>query len=187
MRYADGFGRDGAREVELAGEAYFEVSKGRHPFTVRTAACDVEVYGTTFNISAYGAGSHFEVALIEGSLRVIPSPADGAEGLVLSAGSKAGYAAGRLAAAAIDDGDLDAYRWREGLLCFEGVSFGELAGRMEKCFDVTIINLRPGIESHILSGKLRLSDGVDNAMRVLQKEIGCEYVRDAKTNIIHTY
>lgn len=43
----------GKREVELAGEAYFEVNKTGHPFTVSTQGMQIEVLGTTFNISAY--------------------------------------------------------------------------------------------------------------------------------------
>ena len=44
---------NGPRKVELEGEAYFEVCKTGQPFIVCTQGMQVEVLGTTFNISAY--------------------------------------------------------------------------------------------------------------------------------------
>ena len=41
------------REVDLKGEAYFEVTKNReHPFIVQTESVNVEVLGTHFNVES---------------------------------------------------------------------------------------------------------------------------------------
>lgn len=61
-----------AREVELKGEAYFEVSKDVHKkFTVRSGNQSVEVLGTHFNINAYSNEPAITTTLIEGQVRVI--------------------------------------------------------------------------------------------------------------------
>ena len=52
------------REVELAGEAYFEVNKTGHPFIVSTQGMQIEVLGTTFNISAY-PGEEYQATLCQ--------------------------------------------------------------------------------------------------------------------------
>lgn len=57
------------REVELRGEAYFEVSKSEKPFIVKTRTAQVEVLGTKFNVSAY-EDEAYEATLLTGSVKV---------------------------------------------------------------------------------------------------------------------
>nr|WP_082855809.1 FecR family protein [Mucilaginibacter sp. L294] len=60
------------RDVELNGEAYFEVAKDKHkPFTVTSAGQKVTVLGTHFNINAYKDEAKINTTLLEGSVRVI--------------------------------------------------------------------------------------------------------------------
>ncbi len=61
-----------SREVELKGEAYFEVSKhDDKKFSVRSGNQTVEVLGTHFNINAYSDEPSITTTLIEGAVRVI--------------------------------------------------------------------------------------------------------------------
>lgn len=65
-------GKMQTRNVELSGEAYFEIAKDRRrPFIVKTAQQEVEVLGTRFNISSYADEGITKTTLIDGSLRVI--------------------------------------------------------------------------------------------------------------------
>ncbi len=57
------------REVELMGEALFEVKKGSTPFIVKTNGTLVEVLGTTFNISSY-EGEEYKATLVKGSVKI---------------------------------------------------------------------------------------------------------------------
>jgi ferric-dicitrate binding protein FerR (iron transport regulator) len=60
----------GTREVQVSGEAYLEVTKNsKQPFFVKTAGPEVQVLGTSFNISAYEAESA-KTSLLEGSIKV---------------------------------------------------------------------------------------------------------------------
>ena len=61
---------NGPRKVELEGEAYFEVCKTGQPFIVCTQGMQVEVLGTTFNISAYPQ-EEYQTTLVNGSVKVI--------------------------------------------------------------------------------------------------------------------
>lgn len=71
LQYATDFANKNLREVELQGEAYFEVKKhDRHPFRVKTKAQTVEVLGTHFNISNYPDESTIRTTLVEGSVKV---------------------------------------------------------------------------------------------------------------------
>ncbi|HEY4338273.1 MAG TPA: FecR domain-containing protein [Puia sp.] len=65
------------REVELSGEAYFEVAKdATRPFFVHTTGgpagpATIEVLGTAFNIMAYNDESSERATLVDGSIRYI--------------------------------------------------------------------------------------------------------------------
>lgn len=70
LHFPTSFG-NGAREVALSGEAYFEVAKDpRHPFIVSTAANKVEVLGTHFDVMAYADEQLSRTTLLEGSIRL---------------------------------------------------------------------------------------------------------------------
>jgi ferric-dicitrate binding protein FerR (iron transport regulator) len=57
------------RNVELSGEALFEVTKNpANLFTVKSKDIRIEVYGTTFNIQSYDDDVVSEIALVEGSV-----------------------------------------------------------------------------------------------------------------------
>lgn len=57
------------RNVELTGEAYFEVVKNAlKPFTVKVNALNVKVLGTHFNINAYTDEDNIKTTLLEGSV-----------------------------------------------------------------------------------------------------------------------
>jgi transmembrane sensor len=59
------------REVELEGEAYFEVTKNQKmPFHVKTRNQEVDVLGTHFVIMAYSDEPVIKTTLLEGSVRI---------------------------------------------------------------------------------------------------------------------
>ena len=58
--------------MQLSGEAYLEVAKDKkRPFTLMAPTFNIEVLGTKFNVSAYKDDAKHEVALLEGSVKVI--------------------------------------------------------------------------------------------------------------------
>lgn len=60
-----------SREVQLTGEAYFDVAKDKnHPFRVHTTTIDVLVLGTTFDIRSYNKEYNTETSLFQGSVEV---------------------------------------------------------------------------------------------------------------------
>lgn len=59
------------REVQIKGEAFFEVHKNPHkPFFVYANEIKVKVYGTSFNIKAFPNERYIETTLIEGKLSI---------------------------------------------------------------------------------------------------------------------
>ena len=59
------------REVELTGEAFFDVSRDEsRPFIIHTDAIDVKVLGTSFNVRSYANEKNTETSLIHGSVEI---------------------------------------------------------------------------------------------------------------------
>lgn len=180
MKYPQSFKGTDKRVVEIDGEAYFEVSKNKEkPFVVKTRKGEVEVLGTKFYVSAYTHSDKFETALIEGSVKV-HTPVDN---LVLTPNHKSVSQNGKLTSRVIED--MDVYRWRDGLYCFKDVPFQEVLKQFEVYYDIRFIMKNNRMPNPEMTGKFRLVDGVDYALRVLQKKVGFTYHRDEEANVIY--
>jgi len=171
------------REIELDGEAYFEVKQDKKkPFIVQTRKYDIEVLGTKFNVEAYSDSDDFSTALMEGSVRVTDK-LEKSNTLVLQPDYLTTFRDGTLIAEKITDPDY--YRWREGLVCFREMGFIQLMRRFEKCYGIRIEINNPRLSEYAFTGKFRISDGIDNALRVLQKDAPYTFSRNEEDNVIY--
>lgn len=173
----------GKRQVILDGEAYFDVAENKkQPFIVETHACKLEVLGTKFNVDAYADKDRFEATLMAGSIRVssIVNPEDQ---LILAPDSKVSLLDGKLTVTHVDD--YNPYRWKEGLICFKNESFASIMQEFEKYYGVNIQIRHNQAPNYYFTGKFRQTDGIDYALRVLQRDIQFTYVRDDENQIIY--
>lgn len=171
------------REITLDGEAYFEVTHNvDKPFVVQTNKCNVEVLGTKFNVEAYGDSEDFCTSLMEGAVRVsdkeVPS-----ETILLSPNHKVSLKNGQLSTSLISD--FDVFRWKEGLICFRNMNFEQLMLRFEKCYGIRIVVQNKRLVNYVCSGKFRISDGIDNALRILQKDAKYSFERNKDESVIY--
>lgn len=171
------------RQVILDGEAYFEVAKDKtKPFIVQTNKYNVEVLGTKFDVNAYSETGEFETTLMSGSVRVA-STSDPAQKLTLKPNNKVYLQDGELHVSVVDD--FNPYRWKEGLICFKNESFTSIMKDFEKYYGLTIQVRNKEVLKYVYTGKFRQTDGVDYALRVLQKDIKFNYQRDDENQIIY--
>ena len=183
LTYDEDFGKKD-RKVTLDGEAYFDVAKDKkRPFIVETGKCNMEVLGTKFNVEGYSDKDDFEVTLMEGSVRVASRIGLG-DTLMLKPDSKACLQKdGRLKVIPVDD--YNPYRWKEGLICFRNESFLSIMSDLEKYFGVSIVVENKNVLKYYFTGKFRQADGIDYALRVLQRDIRFKYERDDENQIIY--
>jgi ferric-dicitrate binding protein FerR (iron transport regulator) len=90
---------------------------------------------------------------------------------------------GRLVAEDITD--FNHYRWREGLICFEDMPFTELMTKFERCYGIKIVVQNPRVKNYKPTGKFRHADGIDYALRVLQRNFLFKYERDDENHVIY--
>lgn len=182
IRYPFSFNGE-KREVFLDGEAFFDVSKDkRKPFIVQTPKYRLEVLGTAFNVEDYSGKNGFETMLFNGSIKIISNDSI-PQTITLTPTYKAYLENGRLAVEHVDD--YSVYRWREGLICFKDESFTDIMSDFEKYYGLTIQIDNEQVKRQHYSGKFRQTDGVDYALRVLQKDIRFTYKRDDEKDMIY--
>lgn len=169
------------RTVYLDGEAYFDVSKNsKKPFLVKTISGDVRVTGTKFNVEAYSKIGNFETSLFEGGVDIYKDEEKLAS---LDPNQKSSLTDNKLLISEISD--TDAFLWRHGLIAFQNKELEEILLSLEKYFDINIKVVSEKLPQHTYSGKFRQADGIDYALRVLQRSINFKYERDDSTNTIY--
>ncbi|MDR1224967.1 MAG: FecR domain-containing protein [Tannerella sp.] len=182
MEYPSSFEK-GKREIRLDGEAYFEVSYDKkRPFIVRTKDYDVEVLGTKFNLQAYSFLDRTVTSLMEGSVKLSLST-EKSNTLSLKPHQLAYFENGGYVIKPIED--YNPYRWKEGLICFDNISFPEIMKEFERYYEVRIFIENETVMNYLCTGKFRLSDGVDYALRILQKNVLFNYEREENSPVIY--
>ncbi|WP_417885754.1 FecR family protein [Zunongwangia sp.] len=138
LRYPNGFKSEGAREVFLTGEAYFQVSHDKErPFVVHTDDLEIEVLGTHFNVQAYADEKTSNTVLVNGVVQV-KQKSNPEDSVVLKPGMQALYIQGSesLETTHVDTAPYTA--WVKGKLYFDQADFTEIARILERKFDVQI-------------------------------------------------
>ena len=181
LEYPSIFSRK-TRRVKISGEAMFEVEHdAARPFIVETFACDAEVLGTKFNILADARTADFSAALLEGRLK-ISNRLIGGESFILSPNEQIDLVDRHLKLNRITD--PDDFRWVDGLMNLNTLSFGEVIRKFESYYGVRITIDNPeDIPELKYHGKIRVSDGVDHALKLLQITNNFAYTRDKNPHV----
>lgn len=171
----------GTRQVDLEGEAYFEVQHNEEiPFIVKTRKMNIKVLGTEFNVSAYANSKIVNVNLLRGSIELNFLESSNVYRMV--AGEQILYKDGRYTSSLIED--IDYFRWKEGLLCFNNQPISEIIDKLRLYYDVRIeVSDQPFLNEKY-SGKFRVKDGIEQVLKVLQLEHKFTYVKDNELNLI---
>ena len=183
MTYASNFGRKD-RNVNLDGEAYFEVTKNKNiPFYVNTEMNKVRVVGTCFNVCAYNGSKEFETTLVEGIVDIYPSCNNQAITRLQKDEFFANYD-GHLKKTVLPS--YEYLRWKEGLYCFDDVPFSGILDKLEKYYNVKITVTSPKLLNHEgLTGKFREQDGIEHILRAISKDHPFRFtINEAKDSII---
>lgn len=171
------------RNVKLSGEAFFEVKHDeRHPFIVETFASKVEVLGTRFNVYADEASEYFSAALVDGKVKVTTND-ETAEQVVLAPDEMVRFVNNHLVVTKVDAENL--ISWTEGYINLADTDFESLMHRFENVYGVKIVIERETMpEIGYRSGKIRVSEGVNFALKLLQHECKFTYTENYETNTI---
>ena len=169
----------------ISGEVMMDVTKDeKRPFIVETAAADIKVYGTRFDVVSDEDGQGFCATLYRGSIGITPKFENAGEiilksGQTLTLASDGSFRTGIIPE---DDATTD---WTAGLVNIAGSDFQALMEKLEKAFGTTIvIRCKTIPEYNISRGRVRVVDGVDHALDVIGLAADFKYQHDYNTDTI---
>ncbi|RYY69264.1 MAG: FecR family protein [Chitinophagaceae bacterium] len=197
------------REVYLTGEAYFDVvHNAEKPFIIHTTKINVKVLGTRFNVKAYEGDKTTETSLIKGSVEVFLKSDPNKKYLLkpnqkLVLSNETAIASETIASRAAvnplqfnpkvaitelsylhdEKADVES-SWTRNILSFEDELFSEVAKKMERWYDVTIVFKNKRWEREYMSGSFEQED-LEQALIALKYSTGFNFKTDGKTVTIY--
>lgn len=127
------------RDVELTGEAYFEVAENKEqPFIVNTGKVNIEVTGTEFKASNYPDENLTEIVLVSGEINLFQGEYSTQKKRLctMAPGEKAAFDGDELS---FDKVEVDKYiSWKDGVLMFRDDSMKDVVRRLNRWFNVDI-------------------------------------------------
>ncbi|UOE51334.1 FecR domain-containing protein [Mucilaginibacter sp. SMC90] len=161
LRYPVSFAGQ-SREVELTGEAYFEVAKDKtRPFTVSASNQKVTVLGTHFNINAYKDEPRIATTLLEGSVKV----SYGENHALLAPGQQSSLTEGKLTVTETDT--YVATAWKDGKLAFMRTDLKTVLRQISRWYNVDIEYIGKTPEFSI-SGDVSREADLSAMLRILE-------------------
>ncbi|HWK06599.1 MAG TPA: FecR domain-containing protein [Puia sp.] len=171
------------REVEVTGEAYFEITADKtKPFRVLANGMEVEVLGTNFNINAYNDEDVIRTTLLQGSVRLSAykhlqtlKPGQQAQVSLGSAHDAGSSASPRTAAQddglvkVINDADVDqVLAWKNGFFQFNRASLQVVMRQLMRWYNIEVIyeNNVPNLE---FGGKMQRNLNLSDILEILTK------------------
>lgn len=167
-----------------SGEVFLDVAKdAKRPFIVETFASTISVLGTKFDLAVNEERNEFYVALLSGSVKAVNKLNPGEEHL-MKPEEMLTLSGNRLNLSRINRKDAIGC-WVDGLIDLADTPFDALMRKFETAFGVTIIIERDSLPKlDYTRGKIRVADGIEHGLKVLQLASDFKYVRDYEANTI---
>lgn len=175
---------EGARKVQLKGEAYFDVKKNGQAFIVEANNVNIEVLGTRFNVMAYDDEEAIETTLVSGKVKVNVLDAGKEKSLVLSPGSQVTWNkyAKELNSEVVN---TDLYTsWIHGYLRFDNQSLENVMQDIARWYDLKIFYQNESLKNKRLRGKVYKMDDFDTISEMLEKISGLRIERNKNAVVI---
>lgn len=155
------------RNVELTGEAYFEVAKNAAmPFRVRSAGETVQVLGTHFNINAYEDERVIKTTLLEGSIQITYQQAK----VLIKPGEQARIVAGSTNKIMVDENadTEEAVAWKEGYFQFNHADIQTVMRQISRWYNVTV-RYEGTVSSKDFGGAIERNLKLSQVLKILEK------------------
>jgi ferric-dicitrate binding protein FerR (iron transport regulator) len=160
------------RHLELAGEAYFRVAKGKK-FEVETALGKVTVLGTQFNVKA--RKNRFDVTCYEGRVKVNYQN----QQVVITKGNRVSFLDGVLLK--IPNTTATKPEWTAGELTFVNENLNAILEEMERNYDCEF--QRDNIAtSQLFTGTLP-ADNIEKGLQILSSIYQLKYKKESNNRI----
>jgi len=175
--------KGGFREVEITGEAYFEVVKNaKMPFRVICNSQIVQDLGTHFNINAYPEEHAVETTLLEGAVKV--SLGDG-QFKVLKPGQQSAVVKENNILTVKDCDVEETVAWKDGYFQFKDTDLRSIMNTLSRWYNVEIVyqNINPDLT---FGGSISRSKNLSQVLRILELTGNVQFkVEGRRVTVMH--
>lgn len=168
------------REVTLTGEAYFEVAKNTaQPFRVVSGGQQLEVLGTSFNLSSYPDDNAVKTTLLEGKVS-IRRLSDGKTSL-LQPGQQVELNERELR---LSDAEADeAVAWKNGYFMFSNENVESVMRKIARWYDVEII-YQGNVSKKALWGSVSRFKNIEDVLKILELTESVHFKLQGRTVLV---
>ena len=176
LKYPVSFTKLKSRNVELSGEAYFEVAKDKsHPFVVESNGQQVKVLGTHFNVNAYTDEPSTNTTLLEGSIKVMAA----GSAVVVKPGQQANLRGNKIT---IEEVNVNAMvDWKNGKFRFKNEPLPSILRKISRWYDVQIEYQPDPSNTPTFSGSVSRFDNVSAVLKMLEETSDVKFLIEGKT------
>ena len=175
LRYPIKFLDNQIREVFLEGEAFFDISKDeKNIFRVNSNGINVEVYGTKFNFKNYPEDYISDVVLVNGSVGI--SSSENKSITKLSPGFKGSVDKENFKVDKFKINTKIYTSWIDGQVIFRRESFNQIIKKLERLYNVTIINNNEKISEELFNASIDIEEEkIEDVLNYFNKIYNIEY------------
>ena len=168
LRYPVVFAGD-ERNVELTGEAYFEVAKDKtRPFKVFAENQVAEVTGTEFNLTAYPDDKLIFTTLVEGRVRVFPK--DKPELVQTLIPGYQTYCYKESGDISIRQVNVNEYiAWKSGIFSFKDKPLEEMMLTLSRWYDINIVFEDQSKKNIRFTGEVQRYENFEKILTLIEK------------------
>ncbi len=179
VRYAKDFVKE-TRDVELKGEAFFEVSPDKkHPFIIHSGNAEVKVVGTSFNVETGRSSGQVEVYVSTGMVQLYEHGNESNK-IMLHPG-EVGTLNNKTILGKKAENE-NALAWKTGRMDFRRISMAEAVKMLNKVYHANIICDDPSLAHMPLTGEYRFPDEpLDTILAVLCQQHQMEGMKIEKS------
>jgi hypothetical protein len=171
---------DKNRQVELSGEAYFEVAKNKvKPFIVKANGAQIQVFGTHFNVNAYIDNTNTATTLLEGSVSMTYAGAT----VMLKPGQQGvtGQNGSPIKTNFVDTEEIMA--WKNGLFVFHDQSIANIMKQVSRWYDVDV-EYKDGVQNKEFGGTISKYKNITELLNNIQLTQTIHYKLEGRRVII---
>ncbi|MGW9685326.1 FecR family protein [Flagellimonas sp. 2504JD1-5] len=176
IKYPIQFIEGESRQVEVWGEAYFDVTKDEnHPFLVNANNIQVKVLGTKFNVSSYPEDDAINTVLVEGSVQLFDSENNNAQNsFVIAPNQKASWNK-EMGKMTIEEVDTSIYTsWINGRIVFKNTPFKNIRKKLERRYNVVIVNHNASLDEKFYNASFDI-ETIHQVMEAFRENYDIDY------------
>jgi len=182
LTYSKKFQSD-TREVELKGEAFFEVARDTiRPFVIRAGDVYVEVLGTSFNVKAYENDDHIEVTVEKGKVAVYRVD-DADDRVILVRGEKAVFKKSGEALLAMENENINYKSWKTKRIIFEDTPMSEVVRIVNEIYHADLQIASPALKDCPVT-TIFDNQSLETILNVLESTLNLSITKEGESIII---